>query len=72
MTEAFPLVTALMPQKSRENYRRLFRILRDKLEENGGVINPATWHFDFEIAAVEALRSVVCILAPFIAQRLSH
>lgn len=58
-SEAVPVVTALLPNKTRQTYTTLFRALRDRLLllfGNIGCLVNGTAHFDFEKAAILAFK----------------
>lgn len=52
----FPLVFALLPNKTEATYRLLFSLLRTAVNERHFVLTPETWLIDFEVAARNAER----------------
>lgn len=58
--ESFPFVFALMQKVDKNAYEQLFRCLQSKFDEfdKADLIDSANWHFDFELAAANACRSV--------------
>lgn len=46
----FPLVFALLPNKTEATYRRLFSLLRTAVNERQSALTPETWMTDIEVA----------------------
>jgi hypothetical protein len=58
----FPLVYALLPNKTEDTYRRLFTMLRDATQQRNLVLTPETVMLDFEAAARNAIHSLHYIM----------
>ena len=54
----FPLVFALLPNKTEATYRRLFSLLRTAVNERQSALTPETWMIDFEVAARNAVGGI--------------
>ena len=54
-----PLVYALLPSKSRNDYNRLFTLLREKMQTLGLRLEPEHVMADFEISLVQSIRASV-------------
>lgn len=52
----FPLVFALLPNKTEATYRRLFSLLKTAVNERHSVLTPESWMIDFEVAARNAVK----------------
>lgn len=60
--ECFPCVFAILPNKTADTYRRMWRAIRQALETRFGDIGPLAsgkFHIDFEPAAYSAIPAVV-------------
>jgi len=55
----FPLVFAFLPNKTERTYVRLLTLLKEAVAERNSVFNPETFMLDFEIAARNAVMSVI-------------
>ena len=56
--QLFPLVFALLPNKTQRTYPRFFTLLKDTIAERDFVLNPETVMLDFEVAARNAITEV--------------
>ncbi len=59
--ECFPLVYALLPDKTAASYTRLFTVIRTEILQRHpdiGRINGGVWHFDFEDPTLTAFEAV--------------
>jgi hypothetical protein len=56
--QLFPLVFALLPNKTQRTHTRLFTLLKDTIDERDFVLNPETVMLDFEVAARNAITEV--------------
>ena len=56
--QLFPLVFALLPNKTQRTYTIFFTLLKDTIAERDFVLNPETVMLDFEVAARNAVTEV--------------
>lgn len=55
----FPLLTALLPDKQEQTYRRMFVRLQAEAGNQNLLFNPQVVHCDFEMAAMNAVRAEI-------------
>ena len=53
--QLFPLVFALLPNKTQRTHTRFFTLLKDTIDERDFVLNPETVMLDFEVAVRNAI-----------------
>jgi hypothetical protein len=56
--QMFPLIYALLPDKTKETYIRLFRLLQDYGSQNNLQFSPNHFQIDFEVSAIKAINLV--------------
>ena len=56
--QLFPLVFALLPNKTQRTHTRFFTLLKDTIDERDFVLNPETVMLDFEVAVRNAITEV--------------
>ncbi|XP_003739297.1 uncharacterized protein LOC100906578, partial [Galendromus occidentalis] len=54
--QMFPLAFFLLPDKGKETYCRMFRMLKDHASAIGKVFAPLTFQLDFEVATLRAIQ----------------
>ncbi|XP_018494092.1 uncharacterized protein LOC108863900 [Galendromus occidentalis] len=54
--QMFPLVFFLLPDKTKETYRRMFSLLKNHADAKGMVFAPRTFQLDYEVATLRAIQ----------------